>query len=96
LDLSRTGEFAQHRYFKPKGFPMIDVSQIKEHMEIRGSDGGHIGTVDRVEGDRIKLAKSDPASGGSHHYMDVAQVQAIKDGCVVASKPADECKRKLQ
>ena len=37
-----------------------------EHMEIKGSDGQHIGTVDRVEGNRIKLTKSDQASGGQH------------------------------
>ena len=33
---------------------MINASQIKEHMEIKGSDGSHVGTVDRVEGNRIK------------------------------------------
>ena len=65
-------------------------------MEIKGSDGAHIGTVDRVEGDRIKLAKSDPGSGGTHRYMDVAQVKEIKNGCVVTSKPAQECKSTLQ
>jgi|SoiMethySBSTD1v2_1073268.scaffolds.fasta_scaffold126789_3 hypothetical protein len=57
-------------------------------MEVKGSDGAHIGTVDRVEGDRIKLANLDPASGGTHQYMDLAQVKEIKDGCVVASKSA--------
>jgi len=34
---------------------MVNASQIQEHMEIKGSDGQHVGTVDRVEGDRIKL-----------------------------------------
>jgi hypothetical protein len=33
--------------------------QIKEHMEVVGSDGQHVGTVDGVEDDRIKLTKSD-------------------------------------
>jgi hypothetical protein len=75
---------------------MINASQIREHMEVKGSDGQHIGTVDRVEGNRIKLTKSDQASGGQHRYMDLGQVQEVKDGCVVASRPADECKQKLQ
>jgi hypothetical protein len=75
---------------------MVNASQIKEHMEVKGSDGAHIGTVDRVEGDRIKLAKSDPASGGTHQYMDLAQVKEIKDACVVASKSAQESKSTLQ
>ena len=75
---------------------MVNAAQIKEHMEIRGSDGGHIGTVDRIEGNRIKLTKSDSAAGGTHRYMDLDQVQDIKDGCLVASKSAQECKSKLQ
>ena len=75
---------------------MVNASQIKEHMEIKGSDGQHVGTVDRVEGNKIKLTKSDPAAGGKHHYMDMAAVEEIKDGCLVVSKTADECKRMLQ
>ena len=32
---------------------------IKEHMEVLGSDGKHVGTVDHLEGaDRIKLTKT--------------------------------------
>ena len=75
---------------------MINTSQIREHMEIRGSDGGHVGTVDRVEGNRIKLTKSDANAGGQHHYMDLAAVSEIKDGCLVVSKSADECMKTLQ
>jgi hypothetical protein len=75
---------------------VVNASQIQEHMEVKGSDGQHVGTVDRVEGNRIKLAKSDAASGGKHRYMDLAHVKEIKDGCVVVSKTADECKRTLQ
>ena len=32
---------------------------IKEHMEVIGADGVHVGTVDKVEGGRIKLTKKD-------------------------------------
>jgi len=38
---------------------MSDLSTITEHMEVIGADGAHIGTVDKVEGNRIKLIKSD-------------------------------------
>ena len=34
---------------------MSDASQIREHMEVIGADGVHVGTVDHVDGDRIKL-----------------------------------------
>lgn len=75
---------------------MINASQVREHMEVRGSDGKHVGTVDRVEGDRIKLTRSDPDAGGQHHYMDLAAVKEIKDDCLIVNKTADECRKGLQ
>ena len=48
---------------------MTDLSQIREHMEIIGADGVHLGTVDRVEGDRIKMTKADSGSHGDHHHF---------------------------
>lgn len=75
---------------------MVNADQIKEHMEVKGSDGQHIGTVDRVEGDRIKLTKSDAAAGGHHHYVDLGMIDAIKDNAVCLNKTADEAKQSLQ
>ena len=63
----------------------VDASEIREHMEVVGRDGQHMGTVDRVEGDQIKLAKSDPASGGQHRYINLQQVQEIRNGKVCIS-----------
>ena len=37
----------------------MDVSRIRESMEVIGADGAHIGTVDRLDGQRIKLKKQD-------------------------------------
>jgi hypothetical protein len=75
---------------------MVNASQIREHMEIKGSDGQHVGTVDRVEGNRIKLTKSDKDAAGHHQYMDLSSVREVKEGCLIASKTADECRRTLQ
>jgi hypothetical protein len=47
---------------------MADLGAIKEHMEVIGADGVHIGTVDSVEGGRIKLTKQDSGSHGDHHH----------------------------
>ena len=60
---------------------MIDASHVREHMEVKGADGGHVGTVDRVEGSRIKLTRSDPASGGQHHYIDLGMVDFDRRRC---------------
>jgi hypothetical protein len=47
---------------------MIAASKIRDHMEVRASDGRHIGTVDHVAGEnRIKLTKSDSFDG--HHHL---------------------------
>ena len=57
---------------------------IKEHMEVIGADGVHIGTVEKVEGGRIKLTKQDSGEGshrGHHHFVDrslVADVEGDK------------------
>jgi len=37
-------------------------------MEVIGADGVHVGTVDGVEGDRIKLTRKDSGSHGDHHH----------------------------
>ncbi len=58
---------------------MTDLSAIKEHMEVVGADGVHVGTVDRVEGDRIKLTKKDSGSHSDHHhYLAGALVAAVE------------------
>ena len=36
---------------------MFNTNQVKERMEIVGADGVHVGTVDRIEGDRLNLTK---------------------------------------
>jgi len=47
---------------------MSDLSRITEHMEVIGADGVHVGTVDKIEGSRIKLIKADSGSHGDHHH----------------------------
>ena len=62
---------------------MADLSQVREHMEIVGADGVHVGTVDKVEGSRIKLTKPDSGSHqGHHHYVSGGLVAAVEDGKV--------------
>src|SRR3954453_17602285 len=57
------------------------MTEIKEHMEGIGADGVHIGTVDKVEGGRIKLTKKDSGEGshkGHHHYIDRGLVAGVE------------------
>jgi hypothetical protein len=55
------------------------ADQIREHMEVIDADGQHVGTVDALEGDRIKLTKSD-STQHEHRYLPVDQVQGIEGG----------------
>lgn len=64
---------------------MMDTTQLAEHKEIVGSCGNHVGTVDKVEGDRIKLTKND-SPDGQHHYLSVAAIQEVRDGKAWATK----------
>lgn len=61
------------------------IDRIKEHMEIVGNEGDHVGTVDSVTDSRIKLTKSDSADG-LRHYLDVEHVDRVEDGVVRMSQ----------
>jgi len=50
---------------------------IREQMEVVGSDGKQIGTVDHVEGDDLKLSSKGPSAGGKHHLIPVDWVQRV-------------------
>lgn len=71
---------------------MTNTSEIREHMEVIGADGVHIGTVDRLEGNRIKLTKADSGQGsheGHHHYISTALVAEVEGDKVRLSANAD-------
>lgn len=71
---------------------MTDTSNIREHMEIIGADGVHVGTVDGIEGDRIKLTKNDSGQGahkGHHHYIPASLVAEVEGNKVRLSANSD-------
>ncbi len=66
--------------------------QLREHMEVIGADGVHIGTIDSIEGDRIKLTKRDSGQGshqGHHHYLPLGLVAGIEGDKVRLSANGD-------
>ncbi len=73
---------------------MMFVEQIKEGQGVIGSDGGHVGTVDSLSGQLIKMKKNDPESGGAHHYIDLALVVALDDDTIQLIVPAAEAKER--
>ncbi|MER8954256.1 DUF2171 domain-containing protein [Mesorhizobium sp. M0833] len=71
---------------------MTDAAKIRERMEVIGADGVHVGTVDKVDGDRIKLTKRDSGEGahrGHHHFIPLSLVAEIEGQKVRLSANSD-------
>ena len=64
------------------------ADQIAKHQEVVDAQGNHVGTVDHIDGDRIKLTKADSADG-QHHYVSLSQVDGIEGGRVRLSGSGD-------
>jgi hypothetical protein len=52
--------------------------KIKENMEVVGFDGGHLGTVDGVAGDFIKLKALDGEHHKHHRYIELNLVNDVE------------------
>jgi len=71
---------------------MIQTSEIREHMEVIGSDGGHVGKVDKVVGSEIELAKLDLGSGLKHHMIPMTWVDHVADDKLCLNMTKDAAK----
>ncbi len=66
---------------------MFEKLRIKEHMEVADCRGKHVGTVDEVENDAIKLTKSD-SSDSMHHFLSLDDVEKIDDNRIYLKENA--------
>lgn len=73
---------------------MMHVQDIHEGLKVVGSDGGHVGTVDALVGQLLKLKKNDPASGGTHHFLDIGFIADIENETVKLLLTADDAKQR--
>ncbi|MFN3726471.1 MAG: DUF2171 domain-containing protein [Allosphingosinicella sp.] len=80
-------EFATWR--EKRGQQRQHMGRVTEHMEVVGSDGQHVGTVDKVRDGRIVLTKSDPSAGGHHHSIPCGWLESVDDK-VTLNKSAEE------
>lgn len=67
---------------------MVDAAKIEANMEVKGSDGKHVGTVLGVDKGRVMVA-----SGGMDHEIDVALVDAVQNRIVRLRTTAAEAVR---
>lgn len=77
---------------------MVQQSDIREHMEVVGSDGGHVGRVDHVVGDEIELTKLDLNSGLRHHMIPMSWVDRVEEDtvCLNRTKAATKAAWKIR
>jgi len=68
------------------------LSQIREHMDVVGKDDEHVGTIDKVAGDRIILTKSDPQSGGGHHSLGCSDIDRVEGNRVILDCSAKDAR----
>ncbi|PCD03662.1 SWFGD domain-containing protein [Sphingomonas spermidinifaciens] len=65
------------------------LARVTEHMEVVGSDGEHVGTVDKVRGDRIILTKNDVDAGGRHHSIPSRWIDGVDDKVKIRKTAAE-------
>jgi hypothetical protein len=69
-----------------------DSGAIPAETPVVGSDGRHLGTVDRVEGEYVKLSRSDPEAGGMHHWLPRRVVAGLEGGILRLALPASQAR----
>ena len=79
-----------------RGALVGDGLDISEHMEVVGSDGQHVGVVDKVIDGRIKLTRNDPMAEGRHHLLPMNMVEAVESKRVRLNLTAEEAKASWQ
>ena len=73
-----------------------DANQkIREHMEVVGADGAHVGTVDGVVADQIKLTRKDSADG-QHHFIAMNLIESVERDQIVLWQNANEIRRNFR
>jgi hypothetical protein len=71
---------------------MSSLNQIREHMQVIDAEGTPLGTVDRVEGDRVKLTRDSSGQGsheGHHHFIPAGLVADVEGDTVRLSARID-------
>jgi len=70
------------------------LGQVREHMDVVGSDDEHVGTVDKVRGDRLILTKSD-SGDGQHHAVPCSMIDRVEGDKVILDDTAAKARDRL-
>lgn len=67
------------------------LEQEGEHLQVKDVNGEHVGTVDHLEGDQLKMTKSD-STDGQHHMVPLSQVESMDEVAVYLNVAHTELK----
>jgi hypothetical protein len=73
---------------------MMHVDKIREGMTVLGSDRDHVGEVESLSGQLLKIRGAGPHTDGSHHYLDIGLIAVVDHDAVVLLVPAAEAKKR--
>jgi hypothetical protein len=90
--LRRPAGGALRQYPTGGAVTLADTTRITEHMPIVCSNSKQFGTVDKLEGDYIKLTKDDR---GQHHWIPTAWVERV-DNQVHVDRPGQQAMQEWQ
>lgn len=68
------------------------LNKVDDGMDVVGSDGERVGTVDKVRGDRIILTKNDERAHGVHHSVPCGWLERVEDK-VTLNRTAEQAMR---
>lgn len=88
---SDEGEYAKYRLNSGENNLTHDFDEIREHAEVVGADGLHVGTVDKVETNYIKLTRKD-STDGKHHRIALDSVASVAADKVTLKHTAAEAR----
>lgn len=71
------------------------LQQIREDMTVVGSDGEHVGTVDKIRGDQVILTRKDSADH-HHHSVNCSLIDSVEGDQVRLTQPAEQARRQFQ
>ena len=69
------------------------TSRLVKDVEVVGSDGVHVGIIDRLDGRMMRLKRMDAAAGAQHHLLPSDLVQSV-DGKAMLSMAAVEAMKR--
>ena len=70
---------------------MSRIDEVREHMQVIDAEGTPVGKVDHIDGDRIKLTRTEQFGGekGPHHFVPAGLIAGIEGETVRLSARVD-------